>query len=173
MRATAAILTLLFWPIAGCPGNGSDDDDIAIRDDDATEPSCVEAMEASLQEVAASPDVVVDWSGFTEDTDGNAVNPAALDNLSVLGFEIAVDETIAGLCEDTLTQADVTLGGFYEDIDGTTTFVIDTTDMAGAMLTVMVSSGGGATSTALATVVEGATNEVIYIENGGVIPSEE
>ena len=135
--------------------------------------SCVEAMEAMLQEVGVSPNITVDWSALDEDVDGNPVDPADLASLSVAGFEYEAGEAIAGICDGTLDQADITLSSFDGSINGSTTAEIETTGMTGATLMVSVSSGEGAYSTALVSVVGDSANTVIYIENGGAVPPEE
>jgi len=164
----------LVLALTGCPGNGTDDDDdTSIQDDDTAAPSCEEAMEAMLQEVAASPEVTVDWSGFTEDTDGNPIDPADLTNLSVTGFELLPDAGIEGICNGTLDQSDITLAFFDDSISGSTTTEIDTTGMLGATLMVSAGQGQGIYSTALVTVLDGSPTTVIYIENGGDVPPAE
>ena len=169
-HATIVLWILATLALVGCPGDSSDDDDIAVVDDDTTPLDCVETMQAMLQEVSPAPEISLDWSAFTEDAGGNSVDPAALDSMSVLGFQVGTDATIEGLCDGSLHQADVSLYWIDDDIAGSTSAGLDTSEMADTTLVVSVSSATGISSAALATVVEGSPNTTIHIESGGEVP---
>ncbi len=180
MRAAWTISVLLALFVVGCPDVGDDDDDTALQDDDSDGIECIQAMEATLQEVNISTGVTIDWAGFTEDHDGNPVNPQELSSLSLVGLSLSSSDAISLVCDNALEQGDV---GLYmlnnESIADATSTEIDWTDLDDAppqvttlMATVSSDSspGAGAYATAFAKVDEDSSNTVIYIEAGGAVP---
>lgn len=181
MRAAPTISVLLALFVIGCFDVGDDDDDdIALQDDDSDEIDCIQAMEATLQEVNISTGITIDWSGFTEDHDGNPVNPGELSSLSLVGLSLSSGEAIPLVCGNALEQGDV---GLYlldnDSIAGATSTEIEWTGLDDAppqiatlMATVSSESspGEGTYATAIVTVDEDSSNTVIYVEAGGVVP---
>lgn len=181
MRAATTTSALFALFVLGCPGVGDDDDDdTAIQDDDSDAVDCIQAMEATVQEVNISTGVTIDWSGFTEDQDGSPVDPEELSSLSLVGLALSSSDAIHLACDNALEQGDVGLYMLNNDsIVGTTSAEIEWTGLDDAppqvtTLMATVSSGSspgeGAYATAIATVDEDSSNTVIYVEAGGVVP---
>ena len=98
---TPSLLPLLPLLLACQPPSG----DLVLSD--ANNYSYVAAMEASEVEVQALADVVVDWSALSVDLQGRAVDPLAIDRVSLVQFDLPADQVLEAVANNSLLQSDV------------------------------------------------------------------
>ena len=148
--------------VAGC--GGSDDYVPPSDDDDADIVSCMDRLQASIQEVDAAAVVTVDWSQVTEDLDGEALDPAAdLDQLEVAFMQLAVEDAAEDLCKDAVRQNDIVLLVQDNSVQGHTSAEMDVSTAAGTVAGLVLSGGDTRRLLALAEIVAGSPHTVITL----------
>ncbi|RME23472.1 MAG: hypothetical protein D6798_13445 [Deltaproteobacteria bacterium] len=87
---------------------------------DANNYSYTADLQIDSQEVAAGADSVVDWSGLAVDMRGRAVDPAGVDRVMLVAFNISKDDVIAAINSNSLLQSDVRVYYQFDNTDGVT-----------------------------------------------------
>ncbi len=133
-------------------------------DDDADIVSCMDGLEAKAEDSAPSDEMVVDWSGVTQDLEGNPVDPAVdVDQLVVSFMDADFEEVAEALCDDNLQQDD--LLHLWEDnsVQGDTLALVDASGMENTVAAVVVAGDGRRIALALAEILAGLADEGILV----------
>lgn len=158
------LVTCFIIGAAGC--GGSDPYVPPGDDDDADLVSCMDGLEAGVQEIDEAAVVTVDWSQLTEDLDGDPLDPAAdIDQLVVTFLDQTVEEVAERLCTGALEQNDVVLLVEDNTVHGGTLAELDATGTAGSVAAVQLLGDGTVRAMAIAEVLAGLVNTGILVTN--------
>jgi len=161
---------------------GCSDDDIATGDDDAVDddvadddtsaPDCIDVWVTWLQEFDAAQEIEVDWSALTESVSGEPID-ATTDITQVIHafLWLTAEEARQGVCDDSLVQSDMAAyqaDACPENWDDET-YMIDTSKFDGLSLVVTLMLEDSLGMIAIASVVAGAENTKIRMEDGGAV----
>jgi hypothetical protein len=117
-------MMILLWTALACSKNTS------LQD--ANNYDFTSTISSQSLAVASRTDLVVDWTGLTQDLQGRAMDPATeIDIFTIAILALNQEDTLAALADDDLRQSDITAYATLNPEEGVTTAMLSDFDFLG------------------------------------------
>ena len=117
-------MIILLWTALACSS------DTSLQDENNYD--FTSTISSQSLTVASRADLVVDWTGLTQDLQGRAMDPATeIDIFTIAILALNQEETLAALADDDLRQSDITAYATLNPEDGVTTAMLSDFDFLG------------------------------------------